>query len=110
MDTKKADEIHRLRIAGKKLRYALEIFAVALPVATQTGSLDALETLQETLGTFTDHAAAADRFRRWAREDGLRVFITIHPSFILRIPDPADKEAERARFLRDMREVRTLMA
>ena len=29
------------------------------------------------------------------REDGLRVFITIHPSFILRIREPQDKEAER---------------
>lgn len=44
------------------------------------------------------------------REDGLRVFITIHPSFILRIQEPAEKEAERERFLTDMREVRRLMA
>ncbi|AEH84838.1 MULTISPECIES: UdgX family uracil-DNA binding protein [Mesorhizobium] len=44
------------------------------------------------------------------REDGLRVFITIHPSFILRIREPADKEAERERFLKDMREVKRLMA
>ncbi|WP_165779704.1 UdgX family uracil-DNA binding protein [Mesorhizobium sanjuanii] len=44
------------------------------------------------------------------REDGLRVFITIHPSFILRIREPADKEAERERFLQDMKAVRRLMA
>jgi DNA polymerase len=44
------------------------------------------------------------------REDGLRVFVTIHPSFILRIPDPVDKEAERARFVKDMRAVKKLMA
>ncbi|TGT71426.1 uracil-DNA glycosylase [bacterium M00.F.Ca.ET.159.01.1.1] len=43
------------------------------------------------------------------RDDGLRVFITIHPSLILRIREPADKEAERERFLRDMRKVRGLM-
>ncbi len=66
-----ADEIHQLRIAGKKLRYSLEIFAIAFPAATRTACQDALETLQETLGHFTDHAAAADRFRRWAREDGV---------------------------------------
>ncbi|RWN97030.1 MAG: DUF4130 domain-containing protein [Mesorhizobium sp.] len=35
------------------------------------------------------------------REDGLRVFITIHPSFILRIRESADKEAERERFLQE---------
>ncbi|MBS3649784.1 UdgX family uracil-DNA binding protein [Pseudaminobacter sp. 19-2017] len=44
------------------------------------------------------------------REDGLRVFITVHPSFILRIREPADKEAERARFRADMISVRKLMA
>ena len=44
------------------------------------------------------------------REDGLRVFITIHPSFILRIREPADKEAERERFLHDMKQVKRLMA
>ncbi len=44
------------------------------------------------------------------REDGLRVFVTIHPSFILRIREAADKEAERARFLKDMRAVKKLMA
>ncbi|WP_352686676.1 UdgX family uracil-DNA binding protein [Mesorhizobium sp. M0208] len=44
------------------------------------------------------------------RDDGLRVFVTIHPSFILRIREPADKQAERDRFLQDMRAVKKLMA
>ena len=44
------------------------------------------------------------------REDGLCVFVTIHPSFILRIRDSADKEAERERFLEDMLAVKELMA
>jgi DNA polymerase len=44
------------------------------------------------------------------REDGLRVFVTVHPSYLLRIRDDADKRAERARFLDDMRKVRKLMA
>jgi CHAD domain-containing protein len=65
------DEIHHLRIAGKKLRYALEIFAVAFPAAAREECQAALESLQEKLGKFTDHAAAADRFRRWLREDGM---------------------------------------
>lgn len=66
-----ADEIHRLRIEGKKLRYALEIFASVFPARERVRCEDALERLQETLGDFTDHAAAADRFRRWARCDGI---------------------------------------
>ena len=44
------------------------------------------------------------------REDGLKVFITIHPSFILRIREPEEKEAERARFLQDMKSIRALIA
>ncbi len=44
------------------------------------------------------------------RDDGLRVFITVHPSFILRLPEEVDKRAERARFLEDMRAVARLMA
>jgi uracil-DNA glycosylase family protein len=44
------------------------------------------------------------------REDGLRIFVTIHPSFILRIRERADKEAERARFLDDIKAVKKLMA
>jgi len=44
------------------------------------------------------------------REDGLRVFLTIHPSFILRLREQEEKEAERERFLKDMRKVKQLMA
>jgi CHAD domain-containing protein len=88
-----ADEIHRLRIAGKKLRYALEIFAVAFPATTRTACLDALETLQETLGSFTDHAAAADRFRRWAREDG----VGMDRAALLSLRRHEDRQAEKAR-------------
>jgi CHAD domain-containing protein len=66
-----ASDIHRLRIEGKKLRYALEIFAPVFPAAGLASCHEALERLQETLGEFTDHASAADRFRRWAREKGV---------------------------------------
>ena len=37
------------------------------------------------------------------------MFLTIHPSFILRLREPADKDAERARFLADIRQVKALM-
>lgn len=43
------------------------------------------------------------------RDDGLRVFLTIHPSFILRIREPAEADAERTRFLADMHKVKELM-
>lgn len=44
------------------------------------------------------------------REGGLRVFVTVHPSYLLRIRDDTEKQAERARFLDDMRKVKKLMA
>jgi CHAD domain-containing protein len=67
-----ADEIHQVRIEAKKLRYAVEIFAGVFPAATLARCQDALERLQGTLGEFTDHAAAADRFRRWSRDESMR--------------------------------------
>lgn len=63
-----AEEIHALRIEGKKLRYAMEIFSSVFPPRVRTRCYDALERLQKTLGDFTDHAAAADRFRRLAHD------------------------------------------
>jgi CHAD domain-containing protein len=68
-----ADDIHRLRIEGKKLRYAMEIFACVFPAHDRARCEDALERLQRTLGEFTDHAAAEERLRRWARADGAAV-------------------------------------
>lgn len=61
------DEIHALRIEGKKLRYALEIFATVFPARARVRCEQSLERLQKTLGEFNDHASAADRFERWAR-------------------------------------------
>lgn len=63
-----AEELHDLRIHGKKLRYALEIFAGVLEPDVRDRCEASLERLQATLGDFTDHAAAADRFRRWSHE------------------------------------------
>jgi DNA polymerase len=42
------------------------------------------------------------------RDDGLSVFITVHPSYLLRISDEAARQAERRRFLDDMKKVKKL--
>ncbi|HET6467011.1 MAG TPA: UdgX family uracil-DNA binding protein [Geminicoccaceae bacterium] len=42
------------------------------------------------------------RLLPWGGE-GQRLLITVHPSFILRVPDPAGQEIEYARFLQDLR-------
>ena len=67
---RRADEMHALRIEGKRLRYAMELFAGAFAPRIRARCYDSLEQLQEMLGSFTDHSAAADRFSRWAEDRG----------------------------------------
>jgi uracil-DNA glycosylase len=43
-------------------------------------------------------------------EDGTSVFVTIHPSYLLRIQDEADKEREFQAFVADLRQVRESVA
>ena len=38
-------------------------------------------------------------------EDGTRMFATVHPSYLLRIPNREEAAAERTRFVEDLREV-----
>jgi DNA polymerase len=42
--------------------------------------------------------------------DGTRMFATVHPSYLLRMPDRAEAERERTRFVEDLREVGRLMS
>jgi DNA polymerase len=37
-------------------------------------------------------------------EDGRRLYVTVHPSYILRLPDPMSKQAERERFFAEIAE------
>jgi len=55
-------------------------------------------------------AVTKERGHVLTRDDGVKVFVTIHPSFLLRIPDADQKVAERKRFLDDMRKVAKLIA
>ncbi|GAA0652935.1 UdgX family uracil-DNA binding protein [Brevundimonas lenta] len=41
--------------------------------------------------------------------DGARALLTVHPSYLLRIPEEAAKAAERERFVADLKRVRTLL-
>ncbi|NDC54065.1 MAG: CHAD domain-containing protein [Planctomycetia bacterium] len=88
-----AGEIHALRIEGKKLRYALEIFAAAFPARVRARCADSLERLQKTLGEFTDHAAAADRFRRLAHDKSAAA----NRDVLERLRAEEDRRAEEAR-------------
>jgi DNA polymerase len=49
-----------------------------------------------------------ERGHRLALPDGAAGFVTVHPSFLLRLPDEAAKAREYEAFVRDLRAVRTL--
>jgi len=48
-------------------------------------------------------AVQAERGRVITADDGARVFLTVHPAYLLRLPDPAARDSERAKFLADLR-------
>ena len=50
---------HQVRILAKRLRYALDLFAVALPKQATTRYIDALSELQDVLGQLNDASVAA---------------------------------------------------
>ena len=55
-------------------------------------------------------AVTKERGRPIALEAGGRVLLTVHPSYLLRLPDAAAKAAERARFVADLRQARDILA
>jgi CHAD domain-containing protein len=61
-------QLHRLRIAGKKIRYALEL----IPEEHMNPSLQkcqaSLQKIQKKLGNFTDHTAASEILKQFSKE------------------------------------------
>ena len=54
-------------------------------------------------------AVTKERGRGIDLPDGARALLTVHPSFLLRIPDAAAKVAERDRFVADLERARALL-
>lgn len=54
-------ELHALRIAAKRLRYAIEIFADCFPPLVRERIYPAVETVQELLGDIQDAVVGLDR-------------------------------------------------
>ena len=61
------EEQHRVRIRAKRLRYALDLFAAALPAKAAARYVADLAHLQDELGALNDAAVAAPLVRRLAR-------------------------------------------
>jgi CHAD domain-containing protein len=57
--------MHEFRIAGKRLRYTMELLSSAFPTQLQDELYPVIEQMQESLGDINDHAVAIQRFRAW---------------------------------------------
>ncbi|MDL1863502.1 CHAD domain-containing protein, partial [Betaproteobacteria bacterium PRO7] len=66
-----AEKQHRVRILAKRLRYALDFFAIALPARAVAAYGRRLAVLQDELGAINDAAVAHARLRKLARSRAL---------------------------------------
>jgi CHAD domain-containing protein len=65
------EQLHEVRLAGKRLRYALEIFIDCFGPSLKRQLYPALAELQQLLGDVNDHFSAARRYR--VLDAGLRL-------------------------------------
>jgi CHAD domain-containing protein len=57
--------LHQFRIAGKELRYAMEVFGAAFAPEFRDELYPSIEKLQELLGAVNDHANAQNSYLGW---------------------------------------------
>lgn len=62
------DDLHRCRIRGKNLRYAMELLAPAFPEAFRDELYPFIEQIQSRLGNVMDHLAAQERYKDILKE------------------------------------------
>lgn len=72
-------------------------------VIVTMGSTAALGVLNRKVVVTRERGEAIDQ------PDGSRVVLTVHPSYLLRLPDEAARVAERGRFVEDLNRVRRLL-
>lgn len=58
-------QLHAFRIAGKRLRYMMELLSTAFPVALREELYPEIVQLQEQLGTVNDHVVACRLLDEW---------------------------------------------
>lgn len=78
VDLSVTEHLHELRIAGKQLRYSMELLAAGLPETLRSCIYPMIRDLQDRLGTINDHATAQQRLLRWIQESpskGERTFL-----------------------------------
>ena len=63
---------HRVRILAKRLRYALDLFAVALPKQATAQYIEALAQLQDVLGRLNDGSVALTVLPQLSKSDRMK--------------------------------------
>ena len=63
LERQSAAQLHRLRIAIKKLRYSMDFFGALFPPGEVSSTLSCLESLQDVLGAMNDGATAGQLAR-----------------------------------------------
>ncbi len=92
------EELHRLRIFGKRLRYSMEIFADCFKASFREEIYPALEQIQEILGCITDAHVAVERIT--SIRDHMKSF---HPTDWVRYQKPIESllQSQRRVFPRE---------
>jgi CHAD domain-containing protein len=67
-DLSDTHHLHLFRIAGKQLRYAMEIFAAAIGSNFRKTLYPQVEEILEQLGRINDHVTSQARFQTWLNE------------------------------------------
>jgi CHAD domain-containing protein len=73
VDLSITDHLHQLRIAGKQLRYSMELLGAGLPETLRSNVYPMIRDLQDRLGTINDLATAQQRLQRWIQESPSKV-------------------------------------
>jgi CHAD domain-containing protein len=102
------DQLHAVRIRGKRARYTLEMFAGCIEKQTARRGLEALAELQETLGSLNDSAVTLARLeklqQRVEASDPL-LWESLKPGFELLAASHRENQFARAEDYRSHREI-----
>ncbi len=98
-DLSTTGNLHALRIAGKRLRYTMELLATALDDLVRDDLYVQIRALQERLGRLNDHAVAVSRFRQLSKTVEQRV--SQYELEVLADDESAAPVRERSAFLDD---------
>lgn len=97
-----AEEIHRVRIGCKKLRYALEFFRTIFPEKAADGVTKRLKRLQDALGAHQDYEVQREKLMYYTEEAAKRlkkpVSMSLASGYLARYLDELQK-AEREKCL-----------